>query len=161
MSFRIGYGYDVHRLAKGEELWLGGVLVPFEKGAVAHSDGDVLVHAICDALLGAAALRDIGFHFPDNSDEYKNISSLILLEKTVLLLNQEGYQIGNIDATVCLQRPKIKDFIPEMQKRIAGSAGIEISQISVKATTTETLGFEGRGEGISAHAVALIEGINS
>lgn len=157
MSFRVGYGFDVHRLAKGEELWLGGVLIPFEKGTVAHSDGDVLIHAICDALLGAAGLRDIGFHFPDNSGEYKNISSLILLEKTVKLLDGRGYKIGNVDSTICAQAPKLLNFIPQMQETMADKMGLSAKQVSVKATTTERLGFEGRGEGISAHAVALIE----
>ena len=159
MSFRVGYGFDVHRLAEGETLWLGGVLVPFEKGTVAHSDGDVLIHAICDALLGAAGLRDIGFHFPDNSAEFKNISSLILLEETVQLLLGKGYKIGNVDSTICAQKPKLQGFIPEMQKAMAEKMNVEISQVSVKATTTEKLSFEGRGEGISAHAVVLIEAI--
>ena len=157
MGFRIGYGYDVHRLAGGEELWLGGVLIPFEKGTIAHSDGDVLIHAICDALLGAANLRDIGYHFPDNSNEFKNISSLVLLEKTVFILEENGYAIGNVDATICAQRPKLKDLIPEMQKTMAAKMGVETDQVSVKATTTEKLGFEGREEGISVHAVALIQ----
>ncbi|NQU86033.1 MAG: 2-C-methyl-D-erythritol 2,4-cyclodiphosphate synthase [Mariniphaga sp.] len=157
MNFRIGYGYDVHRLAEGEELWLGGILIPFEKGTVAHSDGDVLIHAICDALLGAANVRDIGFHFPDNSEKFNKISSLILLEKTVNLLKKEGYRIGNIDATVCAQKPKLSNYIPEMQACMARSMSVEINQISIKATTTENLGFEGRGEGISVHAVVLIE----
>lgn len=157
MNFRIGYGYDVHRLAEGEKLWLGGVLIPYEKGTVAHSDGDVLIHAICDALLGAANLRDIGFNFPDNSDEFKNINSLILLNKTVTLLENKGFKIGNIDATICAQKPKLSDYIPEMQLTIAGNMAVNTNQISIKATTTEKLGFEGRGEGISVHAVALIE----
>ncbi|MBN1822585.1 MAG: 2-C-methyl-D-erythritol 2,4-cyclodiphosphate synthase [Prolixibacteraceae bacterium] len=157
MNFRIGYGYDVHRLAEGEELWLGGILIPFEKGTVAHSDGDVLIHALCDALLGAAGLRDIGYYFPDNSEEFKNISSLILLEKTVQLIRAEGFIIGNADVTVCIQKPKLMDFIPEMKNKLAAGMGVEINQVSVKATTTEKLGFVGSGEGISAHAVALIE----
>lgn len=157
MNVRVGYGFDVHRLAEGEQLWLGGVLIPFEKGTIAHSDGDVLIHAVCDALLGAAKLRDIGFHFPDNSKEFKNISSLILLEKTIRLLEKEGYKIVNVDSTVCLQRPKLMDYIPEMERIMAEKMGIDSGQISVKATTTETLGFEGREEGISVHAVVLIE----
>jgi len=157
MGFRVGYGYDVHRLASGETLWLGGVRIPFEKGTVAHSDGDVVIHAICDALLGAAGLRDIGYHFPDDKKEYKNISSLVLLVKTVKLLQNEGFTIGNIDATVCLQTPRLQAYIPEMQKTMAARMGVSQRQLSVKATTTEKLGFEGKGEGVSAHAVALIE----
>jgi 2-C-methyl-D-erythritol 2,4-cyclodiphosphate synthase len=157
MAFRIGYGYDVHRLAAGETLWLGGIRIPYEKGTVAHSDGDVLVHAICDALLGAAGLRDIGYHFPDDAEEYTNISSLVLLEKTVGLLQNEGFSLVNIDATLCLQAPRLQAYIPEMQKTLAARMGVLPGQVSVKATTTEGLGFEGRGEGVSAHAVALIE----
>jgi len=156
MNIRIGKGYDVHQLAKGEKLIIGGVEIPFEKGTVAHSDGDVLIHAICDALLGAAAMGDIGVHFPDNSDLYKNIDSMILLERTMLILRKEGYSIGNIDSTICLENPKLKDYIYEMRKRIATVLHSDISNISVKATTTEKLGFIGRGEGISAYAVALI-----
>ncbi len=157
MGFRVGYGYDVHRLASGEILWLGGVRIPFEKGTVAHSDGDVLIHAICDALLGAAGLRDIGYHFPDHKEEFKNISSLVLLGRTVELLQNEGLTLVNIDATVCLQAPRLQAYIPEMQKTMAAGMGVSPGQLSVKATTTEKLGFEGRGEGVSAHAVALIE----
>jgi 2-C-methyl-D-erythritol 2,4-cyclodiphosphate synthase len=160
MNFRVGYGFDVHRLAEGEQLWLGGILIPFEKGTIAHSDGDVLIHAVCDALLGAAKLRDIGFHFPDTSDEFKNISSLILLEKTIQLIKQKGYNVVNIDATVCAQKPKLMDFIPQMEMVMAGKMGINPDQVSIKATTTERLGFEGRGEGISAHAVSLIEKVD-
>jgi 2-C-methyl-D-erythritol 2,4-cyclodiphosphate synthase len=159
MNIRIGYGYDVHQLAQGEQLWLGGILIPYEKGTIAHSDGDVLIHAICDALLGAAKLRDIGFHFPDTSGEYKNISSLILLKKTVDLLDRHGYRVVNIDSTVCAQRPKLKDFIPGMEEIMAETMGVDPGQVSVKATTTERLGFEGREEGISVHAIALIEKI--
>lgn len=161
MNIRVGYGYDVHRLSHGEELWLGGIKIPFEKGTVAHSDGDVLIHAVCDALLGAANLRDIGYHFPDHSDEYKDISSLILLERTSLLLRNEGYIIGNIDSTIVAQRPVLKDFIPEMQRKMAGKMGIGVGQLSIKATTTENLGFEGREEGISAYATVLIEKIKT
>jgi 2-C-methyl-D-erythritol 2,4-cyclodiphosphate synthase len=160
-NLRVGYGYDVHRLAEGEQLWLGGVLIPFEKGTVAHSDGDVLIHAVCDALFGAAGLRDIGFHFPDTSVEFKNISSLVLLSKTVRLLEQNGFQVVNADVTVCAQRPRIMDFIPQMEKVMAEAMGVNPGQISVKATTTEKLGFEGREEGISAHAVVLIEKADS
>ncbi len=156
MNFRIGSGYDVHALANGLELWLGGIKIPHTKGCVAHSDGDVLIHAICDALLGAAALRDIGYHFPDDSKEFKNIDSKILLKKTYELVKQNEYNISNIDSTICLQNPKIKEYIPEMKKALVNVLGIDIDQISVKATTTEGLGFEGREEGISAIATVLI-----
>ncbi len=155
--FRIGFGYDVHQLAHGRELILGGVKVPHEKGSVAHSDGDVLIHAICDALLGAAALRDIGYHFPDNSSEFKNISSLILLQRTIALLAGEGYSVVNIDCTICLQKPKIKEYIPEMIRILSETMKIEPTCVSVKATTTEKLGFVGEEKGISAYAVTLIE----
>ncbi len=153
---RIGQGYDVHRLEAGESLWLGGILILHDKGTVAHSDGDVLIHAICDALLGALSLGDIGSHFPDTSDKYKNIDSKILLKKTGDLIKEKGYRICNIDSTICAQRPKLKPFIPEMKKVLAQMIGIETDQISIKATTTEQLGFEGREEGISAHAVVLV-----
>jgi 2-C-methyl-D-erythritol 2,4-cyclodiphosphate synthase len=156
MNFRIGFGYDVHQLAEGRRLILGGVEIPHEKGAVAHSDGDVLIHAICDALLGAAGLRDIGVHFPDNSDTYKDISSLILLQKTMALLQENGYRIGNIDTTLCLQRPKVKDTIPQMIVKLSEAMNTEPANVSVKATTTEKLGFVGEEKGISAYAVALI-----
>jgi 2-C-methyl-D-erythritol 2,4-cyclodiphosphate synthase len=156
MNFRIGYGYDVHRLAEGETLWLGGVLVPHQKGTVAHSDGDVLIHALCDAMLGAAKMRDIGYHFPDTSSEFKNIDSKILLQKTNDLIATKGYHIGNADITIAAQKPKLKDFIPEMEKMLASVLRIDEEAISIKATTTEKLGFEGREEGISAHAVVLI-----
>lgn len=154
---RIGQGYDVHRLAEGETLWLGGILVPHNKGTVAHSDGDVLIHAICDALLGAVNLGDIGTHFPDNSEKFKNIDSKILLKETNALIKNTGFEIVNIDSTVSAQQPKLKPFIPEMKKVMAEVLGITIEQISVKATTTEKLGFEGREEGISALAVALVQ----
>lgn len=157
MSFRIGQGYDVHRLAEGESLWLGGVLIPHSKGTVAHSDGDVLIHAICDALLGAVNLGDIGVHFPDNSPEFKNIDSKILLKKTYQLVKQKGFEIVNIDATVSAQQPKLKPYIPEMVGTMAKVTGTDPGQISVKATTTERLGFEGREEGISALAVVLLQ----
>lgn len=160
MNFRIGYGYDVHRLAEGETLWLGGVLVPHTKGTVAHSDGDVLIHALCDAMLGAAKLGDIGRHFPDTSSEYKNIDSKILLVKTNELIAAKNYRIGNLDVTVAAQRPKLKPFIPEMEKTIARLLEIDLDVVSIKATTTEELGFEGREEGISVHAVVLLEKIN-
>lgn len=156
MNFRIGYGFDVHQLSEGRKLHLGGIIIPHYKGCVAHSDGDVLIHAICDALLGAAAMHDIGFHFPDTDPEYKNIDSKILLEKTWDLISKSGYSIANIDSTVCLQKPKIKEFIPEMIQVLAKILKIESENISVKATTTEKLGFIGNEEGIAAHAVVLI-----
>jgi len=157
MNFRVGQGYDVHRLAEGETLWLGGILIPHYKGTVAHSDGDVVIHAICDALLGAAKLRDIGTHFPDNSAEFKNIDSKILLKKSNDLIKSKGYEIVNIDCTISAQQPKLKPFIPEMELTMAKVLEIEADQISVKATTTEKLGFEGREEGISVNAVVLLK----
>jgi len=157
MDLRIGHGYDVHRLAGGETLWLGGILIPHSKGTVAHSDGDVLIHAICDALLGAVKKGDIGIHFPDTSQKYKNIDSKILLEETNRLVNERGFKVVNIDTTIILQRPKIKSLIPQMEKTIADILKIDSECISVKATTTERLGFEGREEGISAHAVVLLQ----
>ncbi|MGC8866444.1 MAG: 2-C-methyl-D-erythritol 2,4-cyclodiphosphate synthase [Bacteroidales bacterium] len=153
---RIGFGYDVHRLSEGYELWLGGVRIDYPLGAVGHSDADVLLHAICDALLGAATLRDIGFHFPDTDPRYKGISSLRLLENVGKLLQDKGYAVGNIDSTLVLQKPKVAPYIPFMQENIAGALGIEVDQVSVKATTSEGLGFEGRQEGVSAYAVALL-----
>lgn len=161
MTFRIGQGYDVHRLAGGETLWLGGVLVPHTLGTVAHSDGDVLIHAICDAMLGALKLRDIGTHFPDTSAEFKNIDSKILLEKSYELVKARGYEIVNIDSTISAQQPKLKPFIPEMEQCMARVLGIDPDQVSVKATTTEKLGFEGRGEGISVNAVVLLQKMGS
>jgi 2-C-methyl-D-erythritol 2,4-cyclodiphosphate synthase len=157
LPVRIGFGYDVHQLAEGRKLVLGGIEIPHEKGLIAHSDGDVLIHAICDALLGAASLRDIGVHFPDNSNTYKGISSIILLQKTIKLLNDNGYEVGNIDSTLCLERPKIKDFIPQMIHTLAEAMNTELSNVSVKATTTEKLGFVGEEKGIAAYAVALIQ----
>jgi 2-C-methyl-D-erythritol 2,4-cyclodiphosphate synthase len=156
MNIRIGFGYDVHQLAEGRILVIGGVEIPHEKGPVAHSDGDVLIHAICDALLGAANLRDIGTHFPDNSAAYKNISSIVLLKQTMTLLKEHGYEVGNIDSTLCLQRPKIKDFVPQMVMLLAKAMETEPANVSVKATTTEKLGFVGEEKGIAAYAVALI-----
>ena len=156
MNFRIGFGYDVHRLLDGKPLWLGGVRIPHYRGSIGHSDADVLLHAICDALLGAAALGDIGTHFPDNDPAFKGISSSILLRKTGELLHRRGYVIGNIDTTVCLETPKIRPYVPEMQSIIASALGIGEDQVSVKATTEEKLGFTGREEGVSAYAVALI-----
>lgn len=156
MKFRIGYGYDVHRLAEGEEFWLGGILLDYHKGGVGHSDADVLIHVICDALLGAANLRDIGFHFSDTDPQYKGIDSKILLKKTVDLLREKHYEIGNIDVTVGLQKPKINPRIPEMKQVLAKVMEIDEEDLSLKATTTEKLGFVGREEGVDAHAVALI-----
>jgi 2-C-methyl-D-erythritol 2,4-cyclodiphosphate synthase len=153
---RIGFGYDVHQLTEGRAFWLGGIEIPHTKGSLGHSDGDALIHAICDALLGAANLRDIGFHFPDTSSEYKGIDSKILLSRVTTLLKENGYSIGNIDSTICLQQPKIKDYIPQMQQTLAQTMGIPINDISVKATTTEKLGFVGKEEGIAVYAVALI-----
>ena len=154
--FRIGHGYDVHALGEGLRLVLGGVEIPHEKGCSAHSDGDVLVHAICDALLGAAALGDIGKHFPDTSAEFKGIDSLILLRRVVELLGKEGYRVGNIDSTIAMQRPKLRPHIDLMRERIAEAVGVDIAQVSVKATTTERLGFEGEEKGVSATAVCLL-----
>ena len=159
MNFRIGNGYDVHALAEGLPFWLGGVRIEHAKGCVAHSDGDVAIHALCDALLGAAALGDIGTHFPDTSAEYKGIDSKLLLGRTIRLLSDLGYSVGNVDVTICLQRPKIKDTIPEMRRILAETMGVEVDQVSVKATTTEKLGFVGREEGVAAYATALIYNI--
>lgn len=156
MNFRIGYGYDVHQLAEGEEFWLGGILLDYHKGAVGHSDADVLVHVICDALLGAANLRDIGYHFADTDPQFKGIDSKILLADTLKLVRDKGYEVGNIDATIGLQKPKINPRIPEMVACLAKVMNIDPDQLSIKATTTEKLGFVGREEGVDAHAVALI-----
>lgn len=157
MKIRVGFGYDVHRLVPDRELWLGGIKFEHELGLLGHSDADVLIHAICDALLGAANMRDIGYHFPDNAGEFKNIDSKILLERTVKLIAEKGYTVGNIDATVCAERPKMKTRIPEMQEVLAKVMGIHVEDVSIKATTTEKLGFTGREEGISAYATVLIE----
>jgi len=157
MSFRIGIGYDVHRLAEGESLWLGGILVPHHKGTVAHSDGDVVIHAICDAMLGALKLRDIGTHFPDNSADFKDIDSKILLKQSYELVKKKGYSIVNIDSSISAQQPKLKPFIPDMEKAMADVLGIDVDCVSVKATTTEKLGFEGREEGISVTVVVLLQ----
>lgn len=153
---RIGFGVDFHQLVEGRDLWLGGVKIPHTKGALGHSDADVLLHAICDALLGAACLGDIGKHFPDTSSEFKNIDSKILLKKTIDLIEAEGYHIINIDSTICLEAPKIKPYVEEMQKTIADICKITIRDISIKATTSETMGFVGRQEGLQAFATALI-----
>jgi 2-C-methyl-D-erythritol 2,4-cyclodiphosphate synthase len=157
MKTRIGFGFDVHQLKEGETLWLGGILIPHHKGTVAHSDGDVLIHAICDALLGAVRLGDIGTQFPDTSSEYKNIDSKILLARTCELVREKGYTIANLDATLCAQQPLLKPYIPGIERTLANVMNLEEDQVSVKATTTEKLGFEGREEGISAYAVVLLE----
>lgn len=155
--FRIGFGYDVHQLVEGRELWLGGIRIDHSLGLLGHSDADVLIHAICDALLGAANMRDIGYHFPDTAAETDGIDSKILLRKTIDLIAQKGYRVGNIDATVCAQRPKLNPHIPAMQQCLSEVMGIEADAVSIKATTTERLGFTGREEGISAYAVCLLE----
>lgn len=157
MKIRVGFGYDVHRLVENRELWLGGVLLEYTHGLLGHSDADVLIHAICDALLGAANLRDIGFHFPDTAGEFKNIDSKILLTRTVELLQEKGYAIGNVDATICAERPKINPYIPQMQEVLAQLMQIEVDDVSIKATTTEKLGFVGMQEGMAAYATVLIE----
>ena len=157
MNIRIGYGFDVHQLKEGDDLILGGIKVPHVKGAVGHSDADVLIHVLCDAILGAANLRDIGYHFPDNSNKFKNIDSKILLKKVVEMITLKGFIINNIDSTICLQNPKIKSFIPEMIRVLANCMNINEDQISIKATTTEKLGYVGREEGVSAHAVVLLK----
>ena len=156
MKPRIGFGFDVHQLKEGHPFWLGGIKISHTKGAVGHSDADVLIHAICDALLGAAALGDIGEHFPNTSSEFKNIDSKILLKKTVELIKAKGYSVGNIDATLCLEKPKIMVHAPEMKKVLAAVIGITEEDISIKATTNEKLGYVGREEGVCAYAVALI-----
>ena len=153
---RIGHGYDVHKFAENRDLVIGGMKIPYEKGLLGHSDADVLLHAICDALLGAAALGDIGKHFPDTSDEFEGIGSRILLKKTVSLLKENGYKIGNIDATVIAQKPKMAPYIDKMRENIAGDCNIDIGCVNVKATTEEGLGFTGALEGVSAHAVCIL-----
>ena len=156
-KIRVGMGYDVHQLVSNRDLWLGGIQVPHTFGLLGHSDADVLIHAICDALLGAANMRDIGFHFPDTSKDFKDVDSKVLLRKVVELIGTRGYRVGNIDATICAQRPKLNPYIPQMQQCLAEIMQIDPDDISIKATTTEELGFTGREEGISAYAVALIE----
>lgn len=156
MKFRIGYGYDVHALDEGLRLVLGGVEIPHTKGCVAHSDGDVLIHAVCDAMLGAAALGDIGKHFPDTSAEFKGIDSRVLLARVVELLSEKGFRVGNIDSTIAMQRPKLRPYIDSMREEIARVVGIDVDCVSVKATTTERLGFEGEERGVSATAAVLI-----
>lgn len=157
MKIRVGFGFDVHQLVEGRPFTLGGIVVPHTKGSLGHSDGDVLIHAICDALLGAANMRDIGYHFPDTDPGLKGIDSKILLKKTIDIIGSKGYKIGNIDSTICLQKPKIKDCISEMQLILAKTCNISTDDIAIKATTTEKLGFEGREEGVSAYATVLIE----
>ena len=159
MNFRIGIGYDVHRLEEGLPFVLGGVSLSHSRGTVGHSDGDVLIHAICDAMLGALALGDIGTHFPDTDQEFKDIDSKILLEKTINMVRFQGYEISNLDTTVCLQKPKISEHIPEMIKILSAVLDIDYHQLSIKATTTEKLGFVGDESGVSAYAVVLLEKI--
>ncbi|MBR1387940.1 MAG: 2-C-methyl-D-erythritol 2,4-cyclodiphosphate synthase [Alloprevotella sp.] len=157
MNIRVGFGYDVHRLVEGRALWLGGLCIPHTHGLDGHSDADVLIHAICDALLGAANLRDIGYHFPPIDPSFKDIDSKILLKETIALLQANGYCVGNIDATICAEQPKINPHIPQMQAILAPILQVDADAVSIKATTTERLGFTGRKEGISAYAVVLIE----
>ncbi len=156
MNIRVGFGYDVHPFAANRELWLGGILVKHEKGLAGHSDADVLIHALCDALLGAAGLRDIGYHFPDTAVEFENIDSKILLAKTMNLLNEKGFSVGNVDCTVCAEEPKLNAYIPQMQTCLANLMQLDEKDVSIKATTSEKLGFVGRKEGIAAYAVVLI-----
>lgn len=157
MKIRVGFGYDVHKLVPGRDLWLGGIKIEHTEGLLGHSDADVLIHAICDALLGAANKRDIGFHFPDTAGEYENIDSKILLRKTMALLREAGYELGNIDATVVAERPKLNPHIPEMKRVLASVLEVDEDDISIKATTTEKLGFTGRQEGMAAYATVLIQ----
>jgi 2-C-methyl-D-erythritol 2,4-cyclodiphosphate synthase len=159
MAYRIGFGVDFHQLVPGRELWIGGINIQHDKGALGHSDADVLLHAICDAMLGAACLGDIGVHFPDTSSEFKNIDSKILLQKSLDLITTAGYRIVNIDSTLCLESPKIKSYIPQMQKTIASILSVTVTDVSIKATTTERMGFIGREEGLAAYATILLESI--
>ena len=159
-KLRVGHGYDVHRLVEGRALILGGVTVPFDRGLLGHSDADVLTHAVMDALLGAAALGDIGQLFPDSDEAYAGADSIALLERVTALLREHGWQVGNVDATVVAQTPKLAPYIPEMRRRLAETMGLDVDCVSVKATTEERLGFTGSGEGMAAHAVALIERLN-
>lgn len=159
MSFRIGFGVDYHQLVDDRELWLGGVNIPHSKGALGHSDADVLLHAICDAMLGAACMGDIGVHFPDTEAEFKNIDSKILLQKTFDLISSKGYRVINIDSTLCLELPKIKPYIQQMQETIATILSVKVSDVSIKATTTERMGFIGREEGLAAYATILLESV--
>ena len=157
MKFRVGFGFDVHKLENEHDFWIGGIKIPYSKGASGHSDADVLIHSICDALLGAANLRDIGFHFPDKSPEYKGIDSKILLKKVVELITKKGFTINNIDTTICLEKPRLSSYIPQMKKTLSKTMEIESEDISIKVTTTEKLGFIGREEGISAYSVVLLQ----
>ena len=157
MNIRIGYGYDVHQLSEGEDLILGGIHIPHTKGSIGHSDADVLIHTICDAILGATNMRDIGFHFPDTSVDYKGIDSKILLRDVMTLIRDKGYEIINIDSTVCLEKPKVNPHIPQMQEVLSDCMQIEVNQLSIKATTSEKMGFVGAEKGIVAHAVALLK----
>ena len=159
MRIRVGFGYDVHQLQEGRDLFVGGVLIPHDKGALGHSDADALIHAICDALLGAAGLKDIGTYFPDTSAEFKGIDSKILLERVIELLSQKGFAVGNVDASLVLEKPKIKPYIDQMRNTLAPILRITVDDISIKATTNEKMGFVGREEGIAAYAVCLIEQI--
>lgn len=160
MNIRVGFGFDVHQLENGKDFWLGGIKIPHSKGAVGHSDADVLIHAICDALLGAANMRDIGFHFPNTSPRYHKIDSKKLLIEVVRLIRTKGFIVGNIDATLCLEKPKINSFVPEMVNKLASVMNIDSDCISIKATTNETLGYVGKEDGVNAYAVALIEKID-
>ena len=157
MKIRVGFGFDVHKFAENRELWLGGIRLEHDKGLLGHSDADVLIHAICDALLGAAHMRDIGYHFPDNAGEFKNIDSKILLARVVSLVRSKGWEIGNVDVTIAMQRPKLAPYIMAMRETMAEVMGVSVEDVSVKATTTEKLGFVGRGEGCEVYAVALLK----
>jgi len=157
MSYRIGSGVDFHQLKVGRELWIGGVNIPFKKGALGHSDADVLLHAICDALLGSLALGDIGIHFPNTSKEFKNIRSTVLLQRTMDMVKQKEYSVVNIDCTICLQEPKLKPYVAEMRKIISSITGVSENDVSIKATTTEEMGFIGKGKGIMAYATVLLQ----
>lgn len=157
MTFRVGMGFDVHRLVENRDLWIGGIKIPFEKGLDGHSDADVAIHAICDAILGAANMRDIGYHFSDKDPKFKNIDSKILLAETVKIVAQKGYKVGNVDVTICAEYPRMNPHIPDMCKVLSTVMEVDIDAVSIKATTTERLGFTGRMEGISAYAVALLE----
>jgi 2-C-methyl-D-erythritol 2,4-cyclodiphosphate synthase len=159
MSIRIGFGFDVHQLSESRDFWLGGIKIPHNKGGLGHSDADVLVHVICDALLGAANLGDLGIHFPDTSSDFKNIDSKILLQKVMILVREKGFEISNIDSTICLEKPKLSSHIPKMKKVLSECMQISIEDLSIKATTTEKLSFVGREEGVSAYATVLIDKI--
>lgn len=159
MNIRVGFGFDVHQLKEGLDFWLGGIIVPHTKGGLGHSDADVLIHTICDALLGASNIGDIGKHFPDTDPKYKGVDSKLLLKEVIKLTREKGYELGNVDATICLQTPKIRPYIPKMQKVLADCLGVDADLVSVKATTTEKLSFVGREEGVSAYATVLIKKI--